>query len=53
MKRIEFKYHPNLYKYAQKSKKFISEKLIAKIPAEILNEQISDKLFERDYTIYD
>ncbi len=40
-------------KYAQKSKKFISEKLIAKIPAEILHEQISEELFERDYTIYD
>lgn len=40
-------------KYAQKSKKFISEKLIAKIPAEILHQQISDELFERDYTIYD
>ena len=40
-------------KYAQKSKKFISEKLIARIDETILNEQISDELFERDYTIYD
>lgn len=40
-------------KYAQKSKKFIAEKLIAKIPAETLHEQISEELFERDYTIYD
>jgi hypothetical protein len=40
-------------KYAQKSKKFISEKLIAKIPTDTLNEQISEELFERDYTIYD
>ncbi len=40
-------------KYAQKSKRFIAEKLMAKIPAEILNEQISEELFERDYTIYD
>lgn len=40
-------------KYAQKSKKFITEKLIAKVPTEVLHEQISDELFERDYTIYD
>ena len=40
-------------KYAQKSKKFISEKLISRIPAEVLHEQISEELFERDYTIYD
>ncbi len=33
--------------------KIRSEKLIAKIPAEILHQQISDELFERDYTIYD
>lgn len=40
-------------KYAQKSKKFITEKLISKVPAEVLHEQISEELFERDYTIYD
>lgn len=40
-------------KYAQKSKKFITEKLIDRIPEEILHEQISEELFERDYTIYD
>ena len=40
-------------KYAQKSKKFIAEKLMAKVPEDILNRQISDELFERDYTIYD
>jgi len=40
-------------KYAQKSKKFISEKLIAKVPTDVLHEQISEELFERDYTIYD
>ncbi len=40
-------------KYAKKSKKFITEKLMVKIPAEILHEQISEELFERDYTIYD
>ena len=30
-----------------------AEKLIAKVPAEMLHEQISEELFERDYTIYD
>lgn len=33
-------------KYAQKSKKFITEKLIAKVDEKILNEQISEELFE-------
>ncbi len=40
-------------KYAQKSKKFITEKLIEKVPEEVLHKQISEELFERDYTIYD
>jgi len=40
-------------KYAQKSKKFITEKLIEKVREDILHEQISEELFERDYTIYD
>ncbi len=40
-------------KYANKSKKFIGEKLIAKVSEESLHEQISEELFERDYTIYD
>ena len=39
-------------KYAQKSKKFIAEKLIERVPEEILHRQISEELFERDYTIY-
>lgn len=39
-------------KYANKSKKFISEKLIERVPLEILQEQISEELFERDYTIF-
>ena len=42
-----------LPKYANKSKKYISEKLIDKVPEDILHEQISEELFERDYTIYD
>ena len=40
-------------KYAQKSKKFITEKLLDKVPEEVLHDQISEELFERDYTIYD
>ena len=40
-------------KYAQKSKKFISEKLIDKVPEETLHIQISEELFERDYTIFE
>ena len=40
-------------KYAQKSKKFIAEKLMEKVPEDALHEQISEELFERDYTIYD
>ena len=40
-------------KYVQKSKKFIAEKLLDKVPAELLHKQISEELFERDYTIYD
>ncbi len=43
----------NMPKYAQKSKKFVTEKLIARLPMEKLQEQISEELFERDYTIYD
>lgn len=37
-------------KYQGKSKKFICEKLIEKIPPEELSKQVSDALFERDYT---
>ena len=40
-------------KYAQNSKKFIAEKLMEKVPEDVLHEQISEELFERDYTIYD
>ena len=43
----------NMPKYAQKSKKFITEKLTEKVPEDVLHEQISEELFERDYTIYD
>lgn len=42
-----------LPKYTNKSKKFISEKLIERVPKELLQLQISEELFERDYTIYE
>ncbi len=42
-----------LPKYSNKSKKFIREFLIERIPEEELNRAISDLLFERDYTIFD
>ena len=40
-------------KYTNKSKKSIAEKLMEKVPEEILHKEISEELFERDYTIYD
>ena len=40
----------HLPKYRNKSKAFVIEKLLAKVPAELLQEQISTELFERDYT---
>ena len=39
-----------LAKYKQKSKAFVMEKLLEKVPKAALNEQISQELFERDYT---
>ena len=45
---IQQKYH--LPEYKQKSKAFVQKKLVEKLPEMILNEQISQKLFERDYT---
>lgn len=38
-----------LPKYKQKSKSFVIEKLLQKVPEEVLKEQISQELFERDY----
>ena len=43
----------DLPKYTNKSKKFITEKLVERVPEEILHEQISEELFERDYTVYE
>lgn len=36
-------------KYKEKSKAFVIEKIIAKVPEDILNKQLCDELFERDY----
>lgn len=38
-----------LPKYAGKSKAFVIEKLLEKVPEPVLQEQISEELFERDY----
>ena len=39
-----------LPEYKQKSKAFVQKKLVEKLPEMILNEQISQELFEQDYT---
>ena len=36
-------------KYKEKSKQFVIDKIAEKIPGDILSQQISDTLFERDY----
>lgn len=40
----------HLPKYKEKSKAFVIEKVAEKVPAKLLDRQISDELFERDYT---
>lgn len=37
-------------KYKQKSKLFVIDKIIERVPEELLKKQISEELFERDYT---
>lgn len=37
--------------YRQKSKDFVQKKILEKISEEVLQKQISDELFERDYTM--
>ncbi len=37
-------------KYREKSKRFVAEKILQKVPQELLSRQISEELFERDYT---
>lgn len=59
-KQIEFLWRPELYQiqkwndlpeYKQKSKQFVREKIVEKVPEEILKRQMTDLLFERDYEI--
>ena len=38
-------------KYREKSKAFVADKILLKVSEELLDEQISQELFERDYTI--
>lgn len=38
-----------LPKYKQKSKAFVIDKIIERVPQAVLKTQISDELFERDY----
>jgi len=40
-------------KYRAKSRKFLREYLLEHIPPEILKKQMTDILFERDYTVFD
>lgn len=40
----------HLPKYRQRSKQFVMEKILSSVPQEVLREQISQELFERDYT---
>lgn len=39
-----------LPKYRQRSKRFVTEKILLNVPQEVLRQQISQELFERDYT---
>ena len=43
----------SLPKYAQKSKKFVQDKLIEKVDNEILINKMTELLFERDNTLFD
>ncbi|MGN0369846.1 MAG: MmcB family DNA repair protein [Butyrivibrio sp.] len=40
-------------RYRQKSKAFIHEKLLAKVPWDVLKAQFCEELFQRDYTLWD
>ena len=39
-----------LPRYKEKSKRFVTGKILEKVPADLLSKQISEELFERDYT---
>lgn len=40
----------NLYRYQGKSKQFVQKKLLDTVPPELLWRQVSEELFQRDYT---
>lgn len=40
-----------MFKYKDKSKAFVVEKMLEKVPPEVLAVQVSEELFERDYTL--
>lgn len=55
---IEFLWRPELHQiqkwnalpeYKQKSKEFVRDKIVEKVPKEVLKRQMTDLLFERDY----
>ncbi len=39
-----------MYKYSDKSKKYVTERILDTVPEDILTKQICEELFERDYT---
>ena len=39
-----------MYAYKQKSKRFVADKIVETVEPKILAGQLSDELFERDYT---
>lgn len=59
IKKIEILWRPELahiqelngmHAYKQKSKRFVADKIVETVPGETLSRQISEELFERDYT---
>ncbi|MBQ4298123.1 MAG: sce7726 family protein [Clostridia bacterium] len=42
----------NCPKYAGKSRKFVTDKLLEKVPRDRLKRQLCELLFERDYTVF-
>jgi hypothetical protein len=40
-----------MFRYKEKSKLFVQEKILEKIPEDLLHQEISRELFERDYTM--
>ena len=41
----------NLPKYKQKSKLFVKQKILEKLPEDVLKQNLCYELFERDYTL--